>query len=143
MITTPVARRTGTADVRHDAGPTDRHPPPPCRLAAPPHPPTSTPPTRTDRKPVPPPPDLLTAVHSFHRQSPGPGEPVRVLDIGGARSFAYRSTYFDTPGLFSYHQAAGPGPPFKVRTRATSPPGRWRIPDGQGPHRLPPDANAT
>ena len=78
--------------------------------------------TRTDRKYLVAPgllPDLLGAVDSFHRQTQCSGEPVRVLDIGGTRSFAYRSTYFDTPDLFSYHQAARSRPTrFKVRTRS-------------------------
>ena len=43
----------------------------------------------------------------------------RVLDIDGARLFGYRSTYFDTPDLTSYHQAARRRPRrFKVRTRS-------------------------
>lgn len=46
------------------------------------------------------------------------GAPVRVLDIAGERCFSYRSTYFDTPELLSYHQAARSRPSrFKVRTR--------------------------
>lgn len=45
-------------------------------------------------------------------------ESLRILDIGGERSFGYRSTYFDTPGLMTYRAAAtGRRPRFKVRTR--------------------------
>lgn len=44
--------------------------------------------------------------------------PLRVLDIDGQRSFPYRSTYFDTPDLLSYHDAARSRPRrFKVRSR--------------------------
>ncbi len=43
---------------------------------------------------------------------------VRVLEIGGRRCFAYRSTYFDTPAFDAFH-ASGRGRRrrFKVRTR--------------------------
>ncbi|MCE7001052.1 polyphosphate polymerase domain-containing protein [Saccharothrix sp. S26] len=42
----------------------------------------------------------------------------RVLDIDGGRAFRYRSVYFDTPGLVSYHGAAyRRRRRFKVRTR--------------------------
>ncbi|GAB3175063.1 VTC domain-containing protein [Myceligenerans halotolerans] len=42
----------------------------------------------------------------------------RVLEIGGARTFAYESTYFDTPGLDSFHLAAHRRRRrYKVRTR--------------------------
>lgn len=125
MITTPLPRPVGATDARHGRGPTgltgadvlaglpaidladlDRA----AALQ-----------TRTDRKYLVAPgrlPDLLAAVDSFQRQTRGTGEPVRVLDIGGSRSFAYRSTYFDTPDLVSYHQAARSRPTrFKVRTR--------------------------
>ena len=41
-----------------------------------------------------------------------------VLDIEGRRSFAYRSTYFDTPALDAFHLAGrGRRRRFKVRTR--------------------------
>lgn len=44
--------------------------------------------------------------------------PARVLEIDGARSFAYDSTYFDTPGLDAYRLAATRRRRrFKVRTR--------------------------
>lgn len=44
--------------------------------------------------------------------------PMRVLEIHDVRAFEYRSTYFDTPDLISYHQAARRRPRrFKVRTR--------------------------
>jgi len=44
--------------------------------------------------------------------------PARVLEIDGARSFAYDSTYFDTPDLDAYHLAATRRRRrFKVRTR--------------------------
>lgn len=43
----------------------------------------------------------------------------RVLEIDGRREFGYESTYFDTPGLVSYLDAArGRRRRFKVRTRA-------------------------
>ncbi len=46
------------------------------------------------------------------------GADVRVLEIDGGRSFRYLSTYFDTPGLLTYRQAAQGRPRrFKVRTR--------------------------
>lgn len=42
----------------------------------------------------------------------------RVLEIDGARGFAYRSLYFDTPDLLAYRLAAHRRPRrFKVRTR--------------------------
>ncbi|MCB1030308.1 MAG: polyphosphate polymerase domain-containing protein [Acidimicrobiales bacterium] len=45
--------------------------------------------------------------------------PMRVLEIGGLRSFAYRSIYFDTPELTSYFDAAHNRPKrFKVRSRS-------------------------
>lgn len=44
--------------------------------------------------------------------------PARVLEIDGTRSFAYDSTYFDTPDLDAYHLAATRRRRrFKVRTR--------------------------
>ncbi|MFE7508306.1 polyphosphate polymerase domain-containing protein [Promicromonospora sp. NPDC057488] len=44
--------------------------------------------------------------------------PARVLEIDGSRSFAYDSTYFDTPGLDAYRLAATRRRRrFKVRTR--------------------------
>ena len=43
----------------------------------------------------------------------------RVLEIDGRRAFRYESTYFDTPGLGSYLDAAHKRPRrFKVRTRS-------------------------
>ena len=43
----------------------------------------------------------------------------RVLEIEGQRRFRYRSVYFDTPDLKSYHTAAQPRRRrFKVRTRS-------------------------
>jgi VTC domain len=42
----------------------------------------------------------------------------RALDIDGRRSFAYESTYFDTPGLTCFRaHVDGRSPRFKVRTR--------------------------
>ncbi|GAA1851485.1 polyphosphate polymerase domain-containing protein [Microbacterium koreense] len=42
----------------------------------------------------------------------------RVLEIDGARTFAYESVYFDTPDLLSFHLAARPRRRrFKLRTR--------------------------
>jgi hypothetical protein len=41
-----------------------------------------------------------------------------VLEIGGRRQFAYRSVYFDTPGLRAFHDhVQGVHPRFKLRTR--------------------------
>ena len=41
-----------------------------------------------------------------------------VLEIGGRRSFAYRSVYFDTPGLRAFRDHVnGVRPRFKLRTR--------------------------
>jgi hypothetical protein len=46
------------------------------------------------------------------------GGRVEVLSIDGSRRFAYRSTYFDTPGLDAFHRAGrGRRRRFKVRTR--------------------------
>jgi len=43
---------------------------------------------------------------------------LEVLDIGGRRRFAYRSTYFDTPALDAFHLSGrGRRRRFKVRTR--------------------------
>jgi hypothetical protein len=43
----------------------------------------------------------------------------RMLEIGGKRSFGYRSVYFDTPDLAAYHAAARrQRRRFKVRTRS-------------------------
>ncbi|MFL0564807.1 polyphosphate polymerase domain-containing protein [Microbacterium sp. 179-I 1D1 NHS] len=42
----------------------------------------------------------------------------RILEIAGARRFAYESVYFDTPDLLSFHMAAHPRRRrFKLRTR--------------------------
>ena len=54
---------------------------------------------RTDRKYVVPAARLPAVLAAL------PGD-VRVLEIAGSRSFAYRSTYFDTPELDSYRAAA-------------------------------------
>ncbi|WP_066582787.1 polyphosphate polymerase domain-containing protein [Cellulomonas timonensis] len=67
--------------------------------------------TRVDRKYVVP----LDALEPLLRQT-DPG--ARVLEIGGARDFAYESVYFDTPDLTSYLGAAHRRRRrFKVRTR--------------------------
>lgn len=43
----------------------------------------------------------------------------RVLEIAGARDFAYESVYFDTPDLLSFRMAAQPRRRrFKLRTRS-------------------------
>ena len=43
----------------------------------------------------------------------------RVLEIDGARDFAYESVYFDTPDLLSFRMAARPRRRrFKLRTRS-------------------------
>ncbi|MDH3302175.1 MAG: VTC domain-containing protein, partial [Acidimicrobiia bacterium] len=66
--------------------------------------------TRKDRKylvPIELLPELLSSLH--HAQ---------VLTIGCRNRFAYRTTYFDTPGLDSYLDAARRRPSrYKVRTR--------------------------
>jgi len=66
---------------------------------------------RVDRKYVIPQPaleDLLARVD----------DRTRILEIGGARRFAYESVYFDTPDLLSFHMAARPRRRrFKLRTR--------------------------
>ena len=67
--------------------------------------------SRTDRKYVLRQADLATLVD-------GLGGGVRVLEIDGLRRFGYESTYFDTPSLGSYLDAAHSRPNrFKVRTR--------------------------
>lgn len=66
--------------------------------------------TRRDRKYVLTPDELVDLLSAL--------PPARVLEIGGARSFAYESTYFDTPDLDAYHLAAmRRRRRFKVRTR--------------------------
>ena len=66
--------------------------------------------TRRDRKYV------LTPDELDHLLAGLP--PARVLEIDGSRSFAYDSTYFDTPGLDAYRLAATRRRRrFKVRTR--------------------------
>jgi len=67
--------------------------------------------TRTDLK-------YVLPLHAFpallDRLDPG----LRVLEIHGRRMFGYRSVYFDTPDLLSYHQhLQGNRRRFKVRTR--------------------------
>ncbi|RIJ76734.1 polyphosphate polymerase domain-containing protein [Nakamurella silvestris] len=53
--------------------------------------------------------DLITAL----------GDGLRVLELDGARDFAYESVYFDTPDLSSYFGSAhGRRRKFKVRTRS-------------------------
>lgn len=74
--------------------------------------------TRTDRKYLVEPGRLGTVL----ALTTGAGDnapPVRILEIGGERTFGYRSTYFDTPALISYQRAARSRPTrFKVRTRS-------------------------
>ncbi len=67
--------------------------------------------TRTDRKYI-----VPTAVVGELTGALAPG--ARVLEIGGIRRFGYESTYFDTPDLVTYFDAARSRPKrFKVRTR--------------------------
>ncbi|HWS31890.1 MAG TPA: polyphosphate polymerase domain-containing protein [Actinoplanes sp.] len=67
--------------------------------------------TRTDRKYVLP---LAEAEALMSRLDPG----TRVLEIGGERTFRYRSVYFDTPDLISFRLTAYKRRRrFKVRTR--------------------------
>lgn len=70
---------------------------------------------------------LLTRVDRKYVLSPDDASAVfaelpartRVLTIGGRRSFAYESHYFDTPDLLSYRMAAhGRRRRFKLRTRS-------------------------
>jgi hypothetical protein len=68
--------------------------------------------TRVDRKYLLPDADLEVLLAGT-----GPG--TRVLEIDGRRRFAYRSLYFDTPELHSYHATARRRRQrFKVRTRS-------------------------
>jgi len=68
--------------------------------------------TRVDRKYVVPRGDLERVLATL---DPG----TRVLEIEGARDFAYESVYFDTPDLLSFHMAAQPRRRrFKLRTRS-------------------------
>jgi hypothetical protein len=67
---------------------------------------------RVDRK-------YLLSADEFVRLGESLGGDLDVLEIGGRRSFAYESRYFDTPGLQTYHEhAAGRPDRFKVRTRS-------------------------
>ena len=68
--------------------------------------------TRVDRKYLLPAADLEVLLAST-----GPG--TRVLEIDGRRRFGYRSVYFDTPDLTSYHATARRRRQrFKIRTRS-------------------------
>jgi len=68
--------------------------------------------TRVDRKYVVPRADLAAVLA-------GLDERTRVLEIDGARDFAYESVYFDTPDLLSFRMAAQPRRRrFKLRTRS-------------------------
>ncbi|KJL43234.1 polyphosphate polymerase domain-containing protein [Microbacterium trichothecenolyticum] len=68
--------------------------------------------TRVDRKYVVPRAGLEPVLAAL---DPG----TRVLEIDGARDFAYESVYFDTPDLLSFHMAAQPRRRrFKLRTRS-------------------------
>lgn len=68
--------------------------------------------TRVDRKYVLPAADLEVLLTGT-----GPG--TRALEIDGRRRFAYRSVYFDTPRLHSYHATAHRRRQrFKIRTRS-------------------------
>ncbi|GGO30472.1 VTC domain-containing protein [Microbispora rosea subsp. aerata] len=67
--------------------------------------------TRVDRK-------YLVPAEALPRLLERLTEHARVLDIDGRRAFRYRSVYFDTPELFSYHCTAyRRRRRFKVRTR--------------------------
>lgn len=68
--------------------------------------------TRVDRKYLVPQATLAGILDSLD-------EGTRVLDIDGARTFAYESVYFDTPDLLSFRMAAQPRRRrFKLRTRS-------------------------
>ena len=68
--------------------------------------------TRLDRK-------YLVSMHDVEPLLNGISAATRVLEIGGERTFRYRSVYFDTPDLQSYRTAAQPRRRrFKVRTRS-------------------------
>ena len=68
--------------------------------------------TRIDRKYVVP----VTAIGALIESVP---HDTRALEIAGRRSFGYRSVYFDSPDLVSFHTAGrGRRLRFKVRTRA-------------------------
>ncbi|WP_137843733.1 polyphosphate polymerase domain-containing protein [Microbacterium sp. 2FI] len=68
--------------------------------------------TRVDRKYVVPRADLATVLATLDERT-------RVLEIDGARDFAYESVYFDTPDLLSFRMAAQPRRRrFKLRTRS-------------------------
>ncbi|WP_019181128.1 polyphosphate polymerase domain-containing protein [Microbacterium yannicii] len=68
--------------------------------------------TRVDRKYVVPREDLSAVLA-------GLDEGTRVLEMDGARDFAYESVYFDTPDLLSFRMAAQPRRRrFKLRTRS-------------------------
>ncbi|MBW9093337.1 polyphosphate polymerase domain-containing protein [Microbacterium jejuense] len=68
--------------------------------------------TRVDRKYVVPRADLDAIVAAIDPRT-------RVLEIDGAREFAYESVYFDTPDLLSFRMAAQPRRRrFKLRTRS-------------------------
>ena len=67
--------------------------------------------TRVDRKYVVPREDLAAVIAALDPST-------RVLEIDGARDFAYESVYFDTPDLLSFRMAAQPRRRrFKLRTR--------------------------
>ncbi|GAA5196585.1 polyphosphate polymerase domain-containing protein [Microbacterium jejuense] len=68
--------------------------------------------TRVDRKYVVPRDGLDAVIAALDPQT-------RVLEIDGAREFAYESVYFDTPDLLSFRMAAQPRRRrFKLRTRS-------------------------
>lgn len=68
--------------------------------------------TRLDRKYLLPLDDVAPLLHQLNPAT-------RVLQIDDERTFRYRSVYFDTPDLKSYHTAAQPRRRrFKVRTRS-------------------------
>ena len=68
--------------------------------------------TRIDRK-------YLVPLEAAQQLVDSLAEHARVLQINGVRTFAYASTYFDTPGLDSYLLAARKRRRrFKVRTRS-------------------------
>lgn len=71
--------------------------------------------TRVDRKYVLARPDAREVLGALQRIAPAP----RALELGGARSAAYESVYFDTPELLSYRMAAtARRRRFKLRTRS-------------------------
>ncbi|GAA1729092.1 VTC domain-containing protein [Isoptericola hypogeus] len=74
--------------------------------------------TRVDRKYVLTPAEVAALLAELTREGLTPAAPVRVLEIDGARTFTYASTYFDTEDLLTFRLAARRRRRrFKVRSR--------------------------